>query len=691
MEPEQESPNSLNSSQKLHLLASFQYVDKLLGEIELILEASASRTAFPKYRQDLPPAQAKIVRDYIARLRSQMIRALESQSIHPPGPQFGAIKSIRVTLGFAEITFDECRAKVMDGYGEVPASAVAEVNGLVDEMKGLVRKLDAYLGQGFDQDLQSRLEKLRQTGSNVALVGMLEHIVNAHGLVELRPMLSDIVSRLESTNFEIAVFGRVSSGKSSLLNRIVGEEILPVGVTPVTAVPTRIAYGTARRGMAWFATGSPQQFEMQRLREFVTEEFNPDNSKHVSRIVVELPSSRLSDGVTYVDTPGLGSLATAGAAETMAYLPRCDLGVVLIDAGAALSADDLATIRILNEAGCPALVLLSKSDLLRPDDLDRVLRYVAEHIRSELSLDLPVRAVSAKPEYAEALEQWFSQTIMPLYSRHAELARESVSRKIGLLSYRVEAALGAKLRGPKKGGPGVDAELRAVESDLRRSASRWDEIRSEAFKITDEIRESGPAAIEMAAEAVVDSWAQAGQEAVNSTEIVTGILEQAAAQLGAPIASMIRDLAQGLARSLTRSAAMLELDAPEESELTAVIKDMPRLDVGNLALDLRVGKLTLRMGPSWVRRRVQNALSSQAGEQIVAAFHNHGKMLEAWARRTLAELQAGFDSHAGTYRAQLDRLLNDQPGTAAGEDAIRKDLEALVAVRESGSAAEVSP
>jgi len=70
---------------------------------------------------------------------------------------------------------------------------------------------------------------------------------------------------------------------------------------------------------------------------------------------VELPAAGLREGVVYVDTPGLGSLATAGAAETKAYLPRCDLGIVLIDAGSTLTQDDLATIQTLYEAGNPGL------------------------------------------------------------------------------------------------------------------------------------------------------------------------------------------------------------------------------------------------------------------------------------------------------------------------------------------------
>jgi hypothetical protein len=101
--------------------------------------------------------------------------------------------------------------------------------------------------------------------------------------------------------------------------------------------------------------------------------WNPVNTKRMIRLVVALPSPRLQQGIVVVDTPGLGSLAITNAAETMAYLPHCDLGVVLIDAGSILTPEDLATIQSLSDAGIPVLVLLSKADLLGPEDWERTL------------------------------------------------------------------------------------------------------------------------------------------------------------------------------------------------------------------------------------------------------------------------------------------------------------------------------
>ena len=107
----------LNPSQRLHLLTSCQYADKLLSEIEATLVASQSKSPFPKFKPDISPAQAKVVQDYIARMRAQLVRILDSQAVPIPAPHIGSVHSIRVTLGFVDIAFDECRPKRMTGYG----------------------------------------------------------------------------------------------------------------------------------------------------------------------------------------------------------------------------------------------------------------------------------------------------------------------------------------------------------------------------------------------------------------------------------------------------------------------------------------------------------------------------------------------------------------------------------------------
>ncbi len=677
----------LNGPQRVHLFSSCQYADKLLSEIEAVLVASQSKSPFPKYKPDISPAQAKVVQDYITRMRAQLVRILDSQGVPIPGPNIGSLHAIRVTLGFVDIAFDECRPKRMAGYGELADSAAVQIAGLVDEMQGIVSRLGSYLAQGQSADLGKRLRCLEEAGSDITSVKALERAINQHGLVEFRPALGTIIDRLETDAFEIAIFGRVSSGKSSLLNRIVGQDLLPVGVNPITAVPTRLAYGAEPRATAWFADRKPEQFGVERLAEFVTEQHNPANARHVTRIVAELPAQRLREGVVYVDTPGLGSLATSGAAETKAYLPRCDLGVVLIDAASTLTEDDLATIQTLYGAGIPAAVLLSKADLLAPADRDRALQYVAGHIRSDLGVELPVHAISSKEGSSHLLEKWLDAEILPLYDRHAELARQSLNRKIGAVRLGVEAAIKTRLkRSGSSGHSGVKidlTELRDLETVLRTAAGNIAQARTQSSDMTDALRDRADGLIRTAANNLVDAWEVAASR--GATGRIKNMLELAAAEPAAQIASAIQGAARNAASVLDKAAMALELEnRPEQDELLDVLKNMPRFDLGSLEIEVDPSAVTSLLGRRWAAARVERRIRSQAGEQIADALVTYGRVLRVWVRKTFTDLQEQFDSYADAYRAHLDRLAANKPGVE-DEAALQDDLAALAATQENGA------
>ena len=201
-------------------------------------------------------------------------------------------------------------------------------------------------------------------------------------------------------------------------------------------------------------------WRLEHVWEYASEEGNPGNHKHVAGIVVRLSSSRLRDGVILVDTPGVGSLALSGGAEALAYLPRCDLGVVLVDAASTLNQDDLALLRALYGAGIPAMLLLSKADLLSPGDRERMAGYIREQIRRELELDLAVHPVSIVGADESLLTRWFEQDLAPLLEQHRALVEASLKRKIAHLRESVistlETILAKRRGGRTEGGPSVD-------------------------------------------------------------------------------------------------------------------------------------------------------------------------------------------------------------------------------------------
>jgi GTP-binding protein EngB required for normal cell division len=672
-----QASDSLSGLQQSRLLIHCRCADELLAEIESILSSSTSKSPFPQFRGDFSLAQSRVVQDYISRLRAQMVAALKVFSVEPGTPDIGAIHAIRTNLDFVHIAFEEMRAGYLRGYGAVPESQVAKLDGIVNELEGLVDKLDRYLGQGLGQDLRDRLSRLEGADHDVEFLGKLEHIVARHGLVEFRPALEIIIDRMETKVFEIALFGRVSSGKSSMLNHVLRSEVLPVGVNPVTSVPTRLRYGAIPGGTVWFADSKPRHFELEQLKEFVTEKHNPANMKHITRLVVDVPSMPRHDGMVFVDTPGLGALATLGAAETLAYLPQCDLGVVLIDAGSTIGQEDISTIRSLFEGGIPALVLLSKSDLLTEEDRASALQYVAGEIESNLGLKIHVEPVSVMKEHAALLDIWFRKEILPLYDHRRHLSEQSVERKIGALGESVMAALQARLRRGDKGPNGNGQVLKETETRLRDAAAQFQEMRQFCREVGDEVRSLGPEALEEAASGLLTRVRGRQPElSVSEESVVALALTRTIARRANLLYKSLKDLAGNLIEALSLAGAALEApELPAREELASIVKEMPKPDLGTLQPEIRHPFLSF-LGKSVAKQLLVHKLRAQMGSEISSILRSYGLLLESWAGGTLKDMQRHFDAHADAFRAQLQRLAENKE-ISAGEADLRQDLEAL--------------
>ena len=306
----------------------------------------------------------------------------------------------------------------------------------------------------------------------------------------------------------------------------------------MTAIPTRITHGPLSQAGIEFAEAQPLIISLSELPEFATEQKNPGNKKHVTRIFVKLPSERLAEGVTFVDTPGLGSLAVSGAEETIAYLPRCDLGIVLIDASAGLTQDDLVVVQALYQAGASAMILISKADLFSPPDRDQMVSYVKTNLRDQLRIQPSVHAVSVFGPAAVLCDRWFESELRPFLARHHELAVFSQRRKIGALRESVVATLERRLQMSPEAVSSNSASLPEEATEALRNSDRMlERAQGEAFFLTKRITKMQRAIIDVAAERIAAALTEA--DTVDAASIFSETLTQIIAE---PVAATLRSI-----------------------------------------------------------------------------------------------------------------------------------------------------
>jgi len=134
-------PGELNAAQQRRLSMTCKYIDGLLSDIEHALHAPESESPFPHYVVDVTPAQARLIKDHIRRLRAQLYKALDWQHMKPGPPEIPVSQLVITNLGFVEIAVEELKPRYMRGYGAVPEDAIGGLNQVVDELRKLAQSI----------------------------------------------------------------------------------------------------------------------------------------------------------------------------------------------------------------------------------------------------------------------------------------------------------------------------------------------------------------------------------------------------------------------------------------------------------------------------------------------------------------------------------------------------------------------
>jgi small GTP-binding protein len=192
-------------------------------------------------------------------------------------------------------------------------------------------------------------------------------------ILEAYPATADDLEALEdaaeqlSSLFLLVVVGEFNSGKSAFLNALIGQRVMPEGVTPTTSVINLLQYG-----------------------ETQTEQMLPDG------IIARTFPADFLDEITLVDTPGTNAIVREHEALTQRFVPRADLVLFITSADRPFTESEHLFMAGIREWGKKITVVINKIDLLRTEeDRARVVEFVSENIERLLGFRPEVFPVSA--------------------------------------------------------------------------------------------------------------------------------------------------------------------------------------------------------------------------------------------------------------------------------------------------------
>ena len=168
--------------------------------------------------------------------------------------------------------------------------------------------------------------------------------------------------------FLLVVAGEFNSGKSSFINALLGERVLPEGVTPTTDRINRLRYG--------------EEPSEQLLEAYLLDRTYPAD---------------LLREITIVDTPGTNAIIRRHEELTRDFLPRSDLVLFVTSADRPFTESERGFLEQIREWGKKIVFVINKIDILtRPEDQQQVLDFVRENASGLLGESPRLFAVSAR-------------------------------------------------------------------------------------------------------------------------------------------------------------------------------------------------------------------------------------------------------------------------------------------------------
>ena len=222
----------------------------------------------------------------------------------------------------------------------------------------------------------------------LALVGNLKRLRNFSEKLHLERLIQIIditILRIEKDSFSIAVVGEFKRGKSTFINAILGDEILPADVLPTTATLNKVTYGGEPFVKIIFKDNEERDISINKLVSFVTK-LTPECeavAATVKEAIIYYPVNYCRNNVEIIDTPGLSDDENM-TAVTLSVLEKVETAIMVTSALApfAESEGNFLTQNLLTNGLSQIIFVVTQIDhFKRNQDIEKVLNKVKQRIK----------------------------------------------------------------------------------------------------------------------------------------------------------------------------------------------------------------------------------------------------------------------------------------------------------------------
>lgn len=251
--------------------------------------------------------------------------------------------------------------------------------------------MDTQKSVATEDRLVGDLQRRQQLGK---IAEQVLKVANTLEMSDEQNILQELKTLIESETFKVLVLGEFNTGKSTFINALLGQEILPSYVTPATAIINEIKWGGEPAACLHFNEPEkvPVNISVDTLEEYVVIKDGPDQIRESPYSHLELfwPIELCRNRVELIDSPGLNE-SKVREQVTLNYLRKVDAVVFVMMAtklGPTLREQE--TLKLLNESGHKELFfIVNQYDLLRRERDQQAVQQRAFEQLSQYNTERP--------------------------------------------------------------------------------------------------------------------------------------------------------------------------------------------------------------------------------------------------------------------------------------------------------------